>query len=157
MYVGLEMGTPSVLADQVFFDHLLSSYLWSLFIILPVSYMFIKYAVKITNVPFQYYFWLILASLVWSSTQYTGMLEDYLMLAACAIVGLLLKYLKFSRISFLIGFILSARVESSYMQFTGLYEWHELLTNTVPLLLLIATGIAMVYGVFFNKAKIDFV
>jgi len=34
MYVGLELGTPSVLADERFFDVLLSSYLWSLMIIL---------------------------------------------------------------------------------------------------------------------------
>ena len=45
-------------------------------IILPVSYLFIKYAVKITTIPFKYYFWPILASLIWSCTQYTGLAED---------------------------------------------------------------------------------
>jgi putative tricarboxylic transport membrane protein len=157
MYVGLEMGTPSVLADQVFFDYLLSSYLWSLFIILPVSYAFIKYAVRITNIPFQYYFWPILASLIWSSVQYTGLVEDYLMLALCMVVGLILKYFKFSRVSFLIGFILSARVEATYLQFTGLYEWYELFTSTIPAVLIVATVAAAVYGIFFNKVRMEFV
>ena len=157
MYVGLELGTPSVLADQTFFDYLLSSYLWSLFIILPVSYAFIKYAVKITNVPFQYYFWPILASLVWSSVQYTGLFEDYLMLAICMVVGMVLKYIKFSRVSFLIGFILSARVEATYVQFTGLYEWVDLLASPVAVALILATVVAVVYGIFFNKVKMEFV
>ena len=54
MYVGLELGTPAVLADQHFFDMLLSSYMLSLIIILPISYMFIKHAVQITNIPVSY-------------------------------------------------------------------------------------------------------
>ena len=37
--------------DEHFFDVLLSSYLWSLLIILPIAYGFIKYAVYITNIP----------------------------------------------------------------------------------------------------------
>jgi len=157
MYVGLELGTPSVLADGVFFDHLLSSYLWSLIIILPVSYAFIRYAVKITNVPFQWYFWPILASLVWSCTQYTGLIEDYLMFGACCLVGVALKYLKFSRVSFLIGFILSERIEKSYVQFTGLYEWQDLFSTWLPPVFLGLAVIAAIWGLFFNKAKIDFV
>ena len=157
MYVGLELGTPAVLADGVFFDHLLSSYMLSLIIILPVSYLFIKYAVKITNIPFRYYFWPILASLVWSCTQYTGLREDYYMFAICCVVGIVLKYCKFSRVSFLIGFILSARIEASYFQFTGLYEWTDLITNWLPATFLLLAVAAAIWGLFYNKAKIDFV
>ena len=56
-------------------------------------------------IPFKYYFWPILASLIWSSTQYTGYIDDYIMLAICMMLGLGMKYFKFSRVSFLIGFI----------------------------------------------------
>jgi|TARA_B110000908_G_scaffold172735_1_gene242522 TctA family transporter len=157
MYVGLELGSPSVLADGVFFDHLLSSYMLSLIIILPVSYLFIKYAVRITNIPFRYYFWPILASLVWSCTQYTGLIEDYYMFVICCVVGIILKYLKFSRVSFLIGFILSARIEASFLQFTGLYEFTDLITNWLPATFLILAVLAAIWGLFYNKAKIDFV
>ncbi len=157
MYVGLELGTPSVLADGVFFDHLLSSYMLSLIIILPIAYLFIKYAVKITNVPFRYYFWPILASLIWSCTQYTGLIEDYYMFAICCVVGIILKYCKFSRVSFLIGFILSARIEKSYLQFTGLYEWSDLFNTWLPPTFLLLAVAAAIWGLFFNKAKIDFV
>jgi len=157
MYVGLELGTPSVLADTHFFDVLLSSYMWSLMIILPIAYMFIKYAVRITTVPFQWYFWPILASLIWSSTQYTGLKEDYMILAMCCVAGMVFKHLKFSRVSFLIGFILSARIESSYLQFTGLYEWSALLGNPLAIIFLLLAALAAYWGAFKNKARIDFV
>ena len=157
MYVGLELGTPDVLADQYFFDVLLSSYLWSLLIILPISYAFIRYAVKITNLPFQWYFWRIMVSLIWSSTQYSGLIDDYYMLAICILAGILLKYFKFSRVSFLIGFILSARVEASWVQFNGLYHWTDLFSNWVPATFIFLALIAIIWGLFYNKARIDFV
>ena len=157
MYVGLELGTPTVLTDQTFFDYLLSSYLWSLFIILPISYAFIRYAVKITNVPFIYYFWPILATLVWSSVQYTGLIEDYIMFAVCCMLGLFLKYFKFSRISFIIGFILSPRIEASYTQFTGLYEWSDMFTSWLPVSFLLLAGVAAILGIFFNKTRLNYV
>lgn len=157
MYVGLELGTPDVLMDEYFFDILLSSYLWSLVIILPISYMFIRYAVKITNLPFKFYFWPIMASLVWSCTQYTGLIDDYIMFAICIGVGVVLKYFKFSRVSFLIGFILSARIESSYVQFNSLYTWTDLFTDWVPATFIALAVLAAIWGLFFNKARIDFV
>lgn len=158
MYVGLELGTPSVLADERFFDVLLSSYLWSLMIILPISYAFIKYAVYITNLPFKFYFWPIFASLVWSSTQYTGMIDDYIMLALCIGAGMVMKYFKFSRVSFLIGFILSARLEASWVQFNSFgYGWEELVFRPLPATFMALTVVALIWGLFFNKAKIDFV
>lgn len=158
MYVGLELGTPSVLADERFFDVLLSSYLWSLAIILPISYAFIKYAVYITNLPFKFYFWPIFASLVWASTQYTGLIDDYIMLAICIGVGMLMKYLKFSRVSFLIGFILSYRLEASWVQFNTFgYGWEELVFRPLPATFMALTVVALIWGLFFNKAKIDFV
>ena len=158
MYVGLELGTPSVLADERFFDVLLSSYLWSLMIILPISYAFIKYAVYITNLPFKYYFWPIFASLVWSSTQYTGLVDDYIMLALCIGAGMVMKYFKFSRVSFLIGFILSYRLEASWVQFNSFgYGWEELVFRPLPATFMVLTVIALIWGLFFNKAKIDFV
>jgi TctA family transporter len=158
MYVGLELGTPSVLADERFFDVLLSSYLWSLLIILPISYAFIKYAVYITNLPFKFYFWPIFASLVWSSTQYTGLVDDYIMLALCIGAGMVMKYFKFSRVSFLIGFILSYRLEASWVQFNSFgYGWEELVFRPLPATFMVLTVVALIWGLFFNKAKIDFV
>jgi len=158
MYVGLELGTPAVLEDQRFFDVLLSSYLWALVIILPISYGFIRYAVYITNIPFKYYFWPILASLVWTNSQYTGLFDDYLMFAMCCAAGVLMKYFKFSRVSFLIGFILSHRIEASWVQFhTFGYGWEDLLLKPLPAMFIALAMAASIWGLFFNKARIDFV
>jgi len=158
MYVGLELGTVDVLQDERFFDVLLSSYMWSLLIILPVAYGFIRYAVYITNIPFAYYFWPILASLVWASVQYTGFIEDYVVLGICMLVGLTMKYLKFSRVSFLIGYILSARIESSWIQFNTFgYGWQDIVFNPLPLFFAVAAIAALIWGLFYNKARIDFV
>jgi TctA family transporter len=158
MYVGLELGTVAVLQDERFFDVLLSSYLWSLLIILPIAYGFIRYAVYITNIPFTYYFWPILASLVWASVQYTGMIEDYIVLGICMLVGLTMKYLKFSRISFLIGFILSARIEASWVQFNTFgYGWQDIVFSPVPCMFVLMSNAAFIWGAFYNKARIDFV
>ena len=158
MYVGLELGTPSVLSDSTFFDYLLSSYLWSLLIILPISYGFIRYAVYITNIPFKFYFWPIMASLVWTCTQYTGLLDDYIMFALCCLAGVAMKYLKFSRVSFLIGFILSYRLETSWVQFNSFgYGWEDLLLRPFPAAFIGLAIAAAIWGIFFNKAKIDFV
>ena len=158
MYVGLELGSPAVLEDGVFFDHLLSSYMLSLLIILPISYGFIRYAVYITNIPFKYYFWPIMASLVWTTSQYTGFFDDYLMFFMCCVAGLVMKYFKFSRISFLIGFILSHRLEASWVQFNTFgYGWEELLLAPFPATFIALAIIAAIWGIFFNKARIDFV
>ena len=158
MYVGLELGTPSVLADTHFFDMLLSSYILSLLIILPVSYLFIRYAVLITNMPFKYYFWPILVSLIWASTQYTGLIEDYIIFGICCIVGMALKHFKFSRVSFLIGFILSERLETVWVQYdTYGYPISDLFTNLIPLTFIILAVLTAIWGILFNKAKINFV
>ena len=64
--------------------------------------------------------------------QYTGLIDDYIMLAIRIGVGMLMKYLKFSPVS-LIGFILSYRLEASWVQFdTFGYGWEELVFRPLP-------------------------
>jgi TctA family transporter len=80
------------------------------------------------------------------------------MLAICMMLGLGMKYFKFSRVSFLIGFILSYRLETTYVQFTSFgYGWEELLFRPMPAVFISLTVVAAIWGLFFNKAKIDFV
>ena len=73
--------------DEHFFDVLLSSYLWSLLIILPIAYGFIKYAVYITNIHLKFIFGPLMASLIWSCTQYTGLMDDYIIFGMCCLAG----------------------------------------------------------------------
>jgi hypothetical protein len=58
----------------------------------------------------------------------------------------------------LIGFILSARLESSWVQFdTFGYGWQDLLLKPLPAVFITLAIAAAIWGMFFNKARIDFV
>ena len=153
MMVGLELGTPELLADHKFFDSIYSSYAGSLVLTFIISILFIRYAIKFVNVPFKYYFWPVMAILLWTSVQYTGYWEDYAMFAICCVVGLVMKRLKLSRAAFIIGFALSAQLERTFVQYVSLYDWSYFVTQPLSLTLFILTIIIGFYGIFINRAK----
>jgi TctA family transporter len=157
MIVGLEMGTPDLLTDMTFFHTLTISYMWALAITFIISLVFIRYAVLITKVPFKIYFWALIVLITWASVQYTGYWEDYVMLGICTVLGVALKYLKFSRAAFIIGFVLSPRFETLLSQYTTLYEPMDILTRPISMSLLAVATAAAIYGVFFNKTRISYV
>jgi TctA family transporter len=157
MYVGLEMGSPQLLTDNTFFHALSYGFGISLLLTFALSIWFIKYANSFTSIPFKYYFVPLLGIITWSCAQYTGGWEDYAMLAACGLLGMLLKFAKISRACVVIGFILSARIESTGIQFLTLYKFTDLLNRPISLVLMLAIVIAVIFGVFFNKTKISYV
>jgi TctA family transporter len=157
MMVGIELGSPQLLSDMTFFKMLGGSYFISMVLTFFISMLFIRYAIKIMNVPFHYYFWPLLAIITWSCVQYTGYWEDYAVFALCCIAGVVFKYLKLSRAAVIIGFVLADRLEATGLQFTTLYNWSDLFTRPISgSLIVIAVG-AIIYGVFFNKTKIKYV
>lgn len=155
--VGLELGTPTLLADTRFFSTITYSYLLSLLITFVIAIFFIRYAARAMIVPFKYYFWPIMALLLWSSVQYTGYWEDYLMFAICCAAGVLIKYLKLSRAAFIIGFALSDQLEKVFRQYITLYPWDGIFNRPISLTLFIVTVTIVIYGIFFNRAKISYV
>lgn len=157
MLVGLELGSPQLLSDMTFFNLLSGSYFWSLLLTFVLSLVFIRYAVKIMNMPFHYYFWPVLALMVWSCVQYTGGWEDYAMFVLCSIVGIAFKHFKLSRAAVIIGFVLADRLEATFLQFNTLYTWSDLLTRPISASIMVVVVIAIVYGLFFNKVKIKYV
>jgi putative tricarboxylic transport membrane protein len=157
MMMGLEMGTVETLTDAKFFNSLSYGYMGSLLLTFGIALVFIKYASGITKIPMKYYFIPILGVIVWSSVQYTGGWEDYTMVFLCSVAGLLCKHYKFSRISLLIGFILAGRLEKNLIQYTSLYDWADVFTRPISLVIIAMTLVAIVYGIFFNKAKINYV
>lgn len=157
MLVGLELGSPELLADMTFFKILGGSYMVAMIITFFLSLFFIRYAIRVMNVPFHYYFWPILALLVWSSVQYTGYWEDYVMFFFCCIGGILFKYFKLSRAAVIIGFVLADRLEATFIQFINLYAWTDLFTRPISLGIIVVALVALVYGLFFNKVKINYV
>ena len=157
MMVGLEMGTVDVLTDQKFFNALSYGYMGSLLLTFIIALAFIKYASGITKIPMKYYFLPILGIIIWSSAQYTGGWEDYAILGLCSIAGILFKYLKLSRVSFIIGFVLAGRLEKNIIQYSSLYDLADMFTRPISAIIICCTCIVIVYGIFFNKAKINYV
>jgi len=99
----------------------------------------------------------VMALLVWSCVQYTGYWEDYAMFFLCSVAGIIFKYLKFSRAAVIIGFVLADRLEATYLQFSSLYLWSDLFTRPISGVIMAIAFIALIYGVFFNKARIKYV
>ena len=60
---------------------------------------------RIAQIPYKYYFPLLLGFIVLACVQYTGGWEDYFILAVCSVIGLLAKKYKFSRPALLFAFI----------------------------------------------------
>lgn len=156
MYVGLELGTPALLSDMTFFKLLGESYFYAMLITFAVSLVFIRYAIKIMNVPFHYYFWPLLAVMTWSCVQYTGYWEDYAIFALCAAAGIVFKYLKISRAAVIIGFVLADRFEAVSLQFFNLYGFSDLFTRPISGGLIAVAVVALIYGLFFHKTKIKY-
>ena len=157
MLVGLELGSPQLLTDMSFFNYITASYMWSLFLSFGIAIVFIRYAVNITKIPFTYYFWPIMALLLWASVQYTGGIQDYIMFGLMCVLGMILKTIKFSRAAFIIGFVLADRLEGVGRQFFTLYNVDALYTRPISLSLICMIIVVVVYGLFFNKAKVEYV
>jgi TctA family transporter len=157
LIVGIELGSPALLQDLSFFDTLASSYFWSLIISFFAGLVFIRYAVRITNLPFIYYFWPIIVLLLWSSVQYTGYWEDYAIFGLCCLFGIFLTYFKLSRAALIIGFVLADRLEATFNQYIRLYEPLDIFTRPISGSLVLLATVAIVYGIFYNKTRINYV
>lgn len=155
--VGIELGSPQLLSDMTFFKVLGGSYFIAMIVTFFIALVFIRYAVKIMNVPFHYYFWPIIALLIWSSVQYTGQWEDYAIFFLCCLGGIAFKYLKLSRAALIIGFVLADRLEATFLQFSNLYSLTDLFTRPISGAIMLVAIAALIYGIFFNKVKIKYV
>lgn len=157
MLVGLELGSPELLVDHTFIYSITSSYMWSLVLSFFLSLWFIRYAVNITKIPFQYYFFPIMGLLLWASVQYTGMWQDYVVFVISCCLGLIMKSLKLSRASFIIGFVLAEKFESISLQFLTLYNWMDILSKPIAMSILALSLGMIVYGIVFNKSKVNYI
>ena len=131
--------------------------MWSLLLSFGIAIVFVRYAVNITKISFAYYFWPIMALLLWASVQYTGGIQDYIMFGLMCVLGMILKNIKFSRAAFIIGFVLADRLEGVGRQFFTLYNVDALYTRPISLSLICMIIFVVIYGLFFNKAKVEYV
>ena len=157
MYVGLEMGSPMLLADKQFFSSLSFGYLAGLALTFVLSLAFIRYAIAFTRVRPILYIVPIMVLIAWSCAQYTGGWEDYAILAICCVLGMICKTCKLSRAAFIIGFVLAERIESIGLQYMSIYHPTDIFHRPIAVVLLVIGAVAMIYGLFFNKARINYV
>jgi TctA family transporter len=155
-YVGMDLGSRRLLTDHLFFDVLSFGFLAGMFLTFFISIWFIRYATLITRVPIKYWVIPIIGLVIWSCTQYTGGWEDYAILLLATGAGFLFKYFKISRISFIIGFALSLKMEAMILQFNSLYHIADLLHRPIALTLLGISAAIVLYGAIFNRTTINY-
>jgi len=155
MYLGFELGTPDLAYDTRFFDSLTFGFMWATVIVGLICVAFNKYVAKITYVPYIYYFPLLVIFIVWACVQYTGGIEDYIILILCTILGVLAKKFKFSRPAMLMAFILADKVEALTIQITSLYTIETLLQRPLFIGLIVAIICLFSYGLF-RKNKLEY-
>ena len=88
--------------------------------------------------------------------QHTGTLDDLWVLLIFVALGMGMKHGKFNRIAFVIGFILSAKVEQLGFIYFQLYGFTDLVTRPISAVLVATIVLAIVYGLYFNKTRIQY-
>ena len=154
-YLDFELGTLELASDTKFFDSMLYGFMLATVLVGAICLLTTPIIARIAQIPYKYYFPVLLGFIVLACVQYTGGWEDYFMLAVCSVVGLLAKRYKFSRPALLFAFILSDRIEALTVQMSGLYTVEKLLDRNIFLVLVVITVITLVWGLT-NKRKIDY-
>ena len=156
MYLDFELGTPDLVYDDRFFDSLFIGFMGATIAVCVICLVFTRWIAMITYIPYWVFGPLLLVFVTWACVQYTGGWEDYAIFILCSILGLSAKYFKFSRPAMLIGFILADRIESLSLQMFILYDIPKLLDRPIYLCLSVAVIGMFIYGVFFNKTRLNY-
>jgi putative tricarboxylic transport membrane protein len=156
MYLDFELGTPDLVYDARFFDSLFIGFMGATIAVCVICLVFTRWIAMITYIPYWVFGPLLLVFVTWACVQYTGGWEDYAIFILCSILGLSAKYFKFSRPAMLIGFILADRIESLSLQMFILYDIPKLLDRPIFLGLCVAVIGMFIYGVFFNKTRLNY-
>lgn len=157
-YLDFELGSIDLIYDTQFFHSMTYGFLWATVLVAVIGFFATKYVVKIVNIPYKYYFPIILTIIVVACVQYTGGWEDYVMFGLATMLGICAKRFKFNRAALLIGFILAERVESLTIQTFSLYNIPDLFTRTTFIVLVVLTIGVFIYGLKkVRDSKLEFV
>ncbi len=154
-YLDFELGTLELANDTKFFDSMLYGFMLATVLVGALCLFTTPFIARIAQIPYKYYFPILLGFIVLACVQYTGGWEDYFILAVCSVVGLLAKKYKFSRPALLFAFILADRIEALTVQMTGLYTVDKLLDRHIFLGLMVVMVITLIWGAT-TKRKIDY-
>jgi len=154
-YLDFELGTLELANDQKFFDSMLIGFILATVLVGVVCLLVTPLIAKVAQIPYKYYFPVLLSVIVLACVQYTGGIEDYLILVIFSIIGISTRKFKFSRPAILFGFILADRIEALTIQLTTLYTLDTLLTRGLFLTLVVAIVVALIIGIK-NKGRINY-
>ena len=154
-YLNFELGTLELANDTKFFDSMLYGFMLATVLVGAVCLFTTPFIARIAQIPYKYYFPLLLGFIVLACVQYTGGWEDYFILAICSVVGLLAKKYKFSRPALLFAFILSDRIEALTIQMSGLYTFDKLLDKPIFLGLVFIIIVTLIWALK-SKRRIDY-
>jgi TctA family transporter len=155
MYMGFEMGTLQLAADQRFFASLSYGFILGTLVTYVACMLLIKHISRITYVPYKYYFPLLLAVVIWASMEYTGGWEDLAVLALFSVLGIACKRYQVSRPTLLIGFLLAERIYNLSYQTFMIYSFDSLATRPLFLAIMCAAAMVLFLGLR-SKNRLDF-
>jgi len=152
IYFGIELGTPMLIYDADFVLSLAAGFVGGSIVVGIVSVVFMRYIVKILEIPYWIYATIILAVIVWANFQYTQGWQDMAMLTLCGTLGIACKYYDISRPALLVTYVVAERLEGYILQTNQLYTWDQLVTR--PLFVLtVAVAAWIVYRSIRNKNR----
>ena len=154
-YLDFELGTVDLAQDTKFFDSWLYGFMFATILVGVLCLWLTKYIAMIAQVPYKYYFPLLLTFVVIACVQYTGGWEDYAILFICSVIGLCAKKYKFSRPAMLFGFILAERVEALSIQMFSLYNIEKLLDRPIFWTLVLLIVVVATWGLT-RRNKLDY-
>lgn len=154
-YLDFELGTLELAMDTKFFDSMLYGFMLATVLVGAICLFTTPLIARIAQIPYKYYFPVLLGFIVLACVQYTGGWEDYFILVVCSIVGLLAKKYKFSRPALIFAFILADRIEALTVQMAGLYTVEKLMDRYIFLGLCVAIIVTLVWGLT-SKRKINY-
>lgn len=155
--LNFELGSIDLLSDKKFFESISYGFLWATVLIGFICFFITKYVTVIVNIPYKYYFPILLTIIVAASVQYTGGWEDYAMFILATTLGMICKHYNYNRAALLIGFILAERIEALTLQTFTLYDIGDLFTRATFDILFVFIIFILFYGLKKAKSsKIDF-
>ena len=157
LYFGIELGTPMLLADKEFIWALGTGFVAGSIIVGLVSIFFMKYIVKILEVPYWIYASIIIVIMVWANLEYTGGWEDVAILAICGLVGYLCKYFDISRPAILVTYVVAEKLEGYIKQTELLYTWQDLITRPIFMVTIVIALIIILRSVRNKNRGLDYV
>lgn len=152
IYFGIELGSPALINDTDFIWSLALGFVGGSLVVGVVSIFFMRYIVKILEIPYWIYATIILAIIVWANIQYTGGWQDYAVLALASLLGIACKYFDISRPALLVTYVVAERLEGYILQTNQLYTWDQLITRPLFVITMFVTG-WIIYKSIKNKNK----